>query len=101
MNSITLNIIRKFSCRKDNNCFDALLKIDRLDFINESQWACVWSMDYLFERGGHVYGMDPLDAIINCLRMAESLMRSASQDGVEIWWLDEGDKGQISWVPLE
>lgn len=70
-----------------------VLRIDGVEQLTETKWACYWSLSYINPERAKIYGADALDALTNCLNFITDLIRGSEEDGLKIWWHCEGDHG--------
>jgi hypothetical protein len=63
--------------------------IERVERLN--CWGCKWSISEIHPHETFSYGEDALQALNRCLLALIALIRSAEENGLEIWWLEPGD----------
>jgi hypothetical protein len=88
--TIVLNLTRQINFKKNGKKFSGVLRLDRVEHVSARKWVCFWSCDYLCDQG-HVFGEDPLHALVNCLALVRSLIAGAANEGLTIWWQSPGD----------
>lgn len=93
-NTIKLGLERDLNFRADAKIFSGTLKIDRIELTSTGRWSCHWSCEYLCDDG-HVFGDDPLDALVCCLRLISGLIVDAPKTGLTVWWKEIGDNGRL------
>src|SRR5205809_3708869 len=98
MSIIPLKIERSLNFRIDGKTAQGFLKVgDLRKKESESNlaecWACSWSLSEIHPETAEVCGEDPLDALLNCLRLIRTLIENHKSIGYEVWWLAEGDCG--------
>lgn len=57
----------------------------------DGRWVCHWSLGLVHPDVGKQFGDDPLDAIYQCLRFIEELIKGFEKDGLRARWRFEGD----------
>lgn len=67
------------------------LFVGELEERPDGTWLCHWSLTHVHPERGAQVGDDPLDAIYQCLRFVEELIKGSEQDGLIIWWRFRGD----------
>ena len=55
-------------------------------------WACHWSIHQIHPEEAKLYGEDPLQALDLTLHFLANLIRGSIEDGIDMWWLNEGDQ---------
>lgn len=58
-------------------------------------WVCYWSLSNIHPEKGKIYGVDPLDALLNCIQFIIRLIEHHKEVGYEVWWNTEGDVGGL------
>ena len=58
-------------------------------------WSCCWSLDEIHPTKGKIYGIDPLDAFLNCIQFLKLLIERHKESGYRVWWNAEGDDGGL------
>lgn len=61
----------------------------------KQKWACSWSISFVHPDKGITYGADPLDAFIRTLDFLSVLLRGSEEDGLEVYWKEQGDHAGI------
>jgi hypothetical protein len=54
-------------------------------------WVCYWSLDEIHPSVGKIYGVDALDALLNCIQFLRTLIERHKEAGYRVWWNAEGD----------
>lgn len=55
-------------------------------------WACYWSIHQIHPEEAKLYGDDPIQALERTLRFVANLIRGSIEDGIDMWWQNEGDE---------
>lgn len=63
---------------------------------NNSLWLCYWSLSQIHPEKGKIYGVDPLDAFLNCTQFIICLITEHKEAGYEVWWNVEGDHAGLT-----
>jgi hypothetical protein len=66
----------------------------------DALWICYWSLDEIHPARGKIYGVDPLDAFLNCTQFLKSLIERHKAIGYRVWWNEVGDDGGLT-EPVE
>ena len=75
-------------------CIGGLQKDSRSE--RDSPWICFWSLSEIHPETGNIYGEDPLDALLNCVRFLINLIEKHKSNGIEVWWNREGDLARLT-----
>ncbi|SRR6266404_9800372 len=58
-------------------------------------WVCYWSLDEIHPNRGRIYGVDALDAFLNCIQFLKVLIARHEELGYRIWWNEAGDEAGL------
>jgi hypothetical protein len=98
MNELTLPFERKLHIRSDGRETMGLLRIGSPDpqVRNGKGFSvCYWSFAEIHPEIGKIYGLDPLDAFLNCVDFIRQLIQKHKTIGSTVWWQEEGDDGGL------
>ena len=69
--------------------------------VDRKRWCCHWSLSFVHDEVGHIWGDDPLDAIKCTLDFLSSLIRGSEEDGLIVWWKYQGDHAGLTFPQCE
>jgi hypothetical protein len=61
-------------------------------------WVCYWSLFKIHPEKGKIYGVDALDAFLNCIQFIIRLIEEHRKAGYEVWWNVKGDLAGLTSV---
>jgi hypothetical protein len=67
------------------------LFVGKLVQRDDGRWICHWSLSVVHPELGQQFGDDPLDALYQCLRFVEELIKGCEEDGLKVHWRFQGD----------
>ena len=92
-NSLKLNIKRSLNIEANGKASQAVLSIKSVEKQPaKSRWMCIWSIEHLCTRGIAI-GKDPLETMINAVRVIGLFIHGTEIDGISVWWEKRGDNG--------
>lgn len=90
--TLDFRIERNIVFRRNGEIHDGLITVGGIEKVERLNcWACKWSVSEIHPKEIASYGEDPLQALNLCILALDKLVRSAEENGCEIWWLEPGD----------
>jgi len=75
----------------DGKEYRGVLSIGPIEEIGPEKCYCNFSIPHFHDSGGRICGLDPIDALQNCICFLGKLIRGLEQDGHILWWDERGD----------
>jgi hypothetical protein len=87
---------RQINIRSGDDVIQGCISVGGIYKIpSHDHWGCNWTLSGArITRDpdqGVIYGEDALQALALCIQFLNKLIRDAAADGLQIWWLEEGD----------
>jgi hypothetical protein len=77
------------------------VRIGPIEPAGPGTWTCGWSISFVHPEPGRIRGQDPLDVLSRTIHFVGRLLRGSEEDGLVVWWQEEGDHGGFDYACFE